>query len=74
MYMRQFILIIVLFLYSLLGFSQINNPLEKKDSVAQTRWVDSVYQSLSLPEKIGQLFMVDAFSSDPKEKTDTRVA
>ena len=66
--MRQFFLSIILFIYIPLSFAQPKNPLEAKDSVAQTKWVDSVYQSLSLPEKIGQLFMVDVFSSDPPEK------
>ncbi len=66
--MRQLYLFIILFIFTSFGYSQVSNPLEKKDSVAQTRWVDSVYQSLSLPEKIGQLFMVDVFSSDPPEK------
>ena len=66
--MRQLYLFIILLIFTSLGFSQVSNPLEKKDSVAQTRWVDSVYQSMSLPEKIGQLFMVDVFSSDPPEK------
>lgn len=68
--MRQFTLFILLSFIMYPGFSQVNNPLEKKDAVAQTRWVDSVYQSMSLPEKIGQLFMVDVFSSDPPEKID----
>jgi len=66
--MRQITLIVLLCFYLSFGFSQVSNPLEKKDAVAQTRWVDSVYQSMSLPEKIGQLFMVDVFSSDPPEK------
>ena len=68
--MRQFFLLIIFSFLTVYTFAQVSNPLEKKDSVAQTRWVDSVYQSMSLPEKIGQLFMVDVFSSDPKEKID----
>ena len=68
--MRQIFTILLIFFISTLSFGQIGNPLEKKDSVAQTRWIDSVYQNMSLPEKIGQLFMVDVFSSDPKEKID----
>jgi beta-glucosidase-like glycosyl hydrolase/CubicO group peptidase (beta-lactamase class C family) len=56
--------------FSIVGFSQQINPLLTKDYQAQTKWVDSVYNSLSLQEKIGQLFMVDIFSSDPKEKVN----
>lgn len=33
------------------------------DFLIQNKWVDSVYQSLSLEEKIGQLFMVAAYSN-----------
>ncbi len=68
--MRQFTLVVLLLILMDTGFSQTVNPLEKQDTVAQTRWVDSVYQSMSLPEKIGQLFMVDVFSSDPPKKID----
>jgi beta-glucosidase-like glycosyl hydrolase/CubicO group peptidase (beta-lactamase class C family) len=34
-----------------------------KDSEAETHWVDSIYNNLSLDEKIGQLFMVPAYSN-----------
>jgi beta-N-acetylhexosaminidase len=34
-----------------------------KDSDAETHWVDSIYNNLSLDEKIGQLFMVSAYSN-----------
>ncbi len=57
--------------YCLVGFSQDNNPLiVKKDFVNQKKWVDSIYDHMTLEEKMGQLFMADIFSSDPKSKTD----
>ena len=68
--MRHFVTFLVILLYNTIGFCQTNNPLEKKDAVAQTKWVDSIYDGMSLPEKIGQLFMVDVFSSDPKVKVN----
>jgi beta-glucosidase-like glycosyl hydrolase/CubicO group peptidase (beta-lactamase class C family) len=34
-----------------------------KDSYAETHWVDSIYNQLSLQEKVGQLFMVAAYSN-----------
>jgi len=67
--MRDFITFIVITLYTSISFCQ-TNPLVKNDAVAQKKWVDSIYNEMSLPEKIGQLFMVDVFSSDPKAKTD----
>ncbi|MFT6198158.1 MAG: beta-glucosidase-like glycosyl hydrolase, partial [Nonlabens sp.] len=47
-----------------------NRPLIATDSVAQMHWVDSVYNSLSQKDKIGQLFMVDLFSNKGKAHTD----
>jgi len=49
---------------------QINPLIVKKDFENQKKWVDSIYTNLSLQEKVGQLFMVDVFSSDPASKTD----
>lgn len=46
-----------------LSFSQSNNPLIASDFKQQRQWVDSVYTSMSLEQKIGQLFMVDLFSN-----------
>jgi beta-glucosidase-like glycosyl hydrolase/CubicO group peptidase (beta-lactamase class C family) len=40
------------------------------DLSSQARWVDSIYQNMSLEEKVGQLFMVDVFSRDPGSVTD----
>jgi beta-glucosidase-like glycosyl hydrolase/CubicO group peptidase (beta-lactamase class C family) len=34
-----------------------------KDSDSETRWVDSIYSKMSLREKVGQLFMVSAYSN-----------
>ena len=32
----------------------------------ETKWVDSIYKTMSIDEKIGQLFMVAAYSKDRK--------
>ena len=50
--------------------AQENYPLFADDIVAQRTWVDSIYQAMTPKERVGQLFMVDVFSSDPKSKTD----
>jgi beta-N-acetylhexosaminidase len=53
------------------SFSQQINPLIAIDDLEnQQKWVDSIYGNMSLQEKVGQLFMVDVFSSDPKLKTN----
>jgi beta-N-acetylhexosaminidase len=40
-----------------------SNPLLTSDYEAQEKWVDSVYQSMNLKERVGQLFMIMAFSN-----------
>lgn len=69
--MKRFLLVgILVFLFFPL-FAQENNPLiVKNDFQNQKKWVDSIYGNMTLEEKIGQLFMADIFSSDPKAKTD----
>ena len=57
------------FIYMING-QQVNPLLVADDIENQQKWVDSVYASMTLEEKFGQLFMVDLFSSDPKAKID----
>ena len=67
--MRTTVLLIFLLFTSFNGFGQqITNPLLTEDHEAQEKWVDSVYQSMSINEKVGQLYMVQVFSSQD-EKT-----
>lgn len=51
-------------------FAQQSYPLYTYDIESQRAWVDSVYSGMSAKERVGQLFMVDIFSSDPKAKVD----
>nr|MBA3986775.1 beta-N-acetylglucosaminidase [Flavobacteriales bacterium] len=66
------ILFIPLFLcFGCLSFGQQMHPLHDiNDFENQQKWVDSIYAGMSLDQKVGQLFMVDLFSSDPKAKID----
>ncbi|WP_429725812.1 glycoside hydrolase family 3 N-terminal domain-containing protein [Aquimarina litoralis] len=49
---------------------QVNPLIVKDDYDHQRFWVDSIYNKMTLKEKVGQLFMVDVFSSKPKKETD----
>ncbi len=60
-------LFVLLFQFS---YSQQVDPLLTKDAEAQAKWVDSIYDGMTLKQKIGQLFMVDVFSSKDKKHTD----
>lgn len=69
--MKQFLLTSLALLAFFVAPAQQQNPLLVKDQLAaQQHWVDSIYDNMSLQEKVGQLFMVDVFSRDPKSKTD----
>ncbi|WP_290700157.1 glycoside hydrolase family 3 N-terminal domain-containing protein [Lacinutrix sp.] len=62
--MRKLILLLTLsLLTSTIQAQETTNPLLAKDVEGQTKWVDSVYNSLNLNEKIAQLYMVQVFSS-----------
>lgn len=52
--------------------AQPENPLvvSSDDVDNQIQWVDSIYNSMSLEERIGQLYMVDVFSQASKATTD----
>jgi beta-glucosidase-like glycosyl hydrolase/CubicO group peptidase (beta-lactamase class C family) len=39
------------------------DPLITKDTLAQQKWVDSILKRMTIDEKIGQLFMVQAYSN-----------
>ncbi|WP_417557549.1 glycoside hydrolase family 3 N-terminal domain-containing protein [Mesoflavibacter zeaxanthinifaciens] len=70
--MHKLFFLAIFCLFSIFTVSQnSDNPLLTKDKEAQKKWVDSVYNSLSLNEKIGQLYMVQVFSNgDGPSKDD----
>ena len=69
--MKKLLLTSLFALSCLSAYAQQISPLiVEKDFENQKKWVDSIYGKMSLQEKIGQLFMVDVFSSDPTSKTD----
>lgn len=62
--MRYFALLLFITCVNL-GFAQYAtaNPLIAENSEDQKEWVDSLYSNMSIEERIGQLFMVQAFSN-----------
>ena len=71
--MRQIYIILITFLFALPVVSQTtNNPLLTGDYEAQKKWVDSLYSSMTLAEKVGQLYMVQVMSNQD-EATKNKV-
>ena len=60
---RIFILFILILSTQKLN-SQTVDPLISEDFLNQEKWVDSIYNNLTLDEKIGQLFFVQATSNN----------
>ncbi len=65
--MRQIILLFFYFfsILSIVG-QTTKNPLLTEDAEFQKKWVDSVYSSFTLAEKVGQLYMVQVMSNQDK--------
>ncbi|HLT33188.1 MAG TPA: glycoside hydrolase family 3 N-terminal domain-containing protein, partial [Aquaticitalea sp.] len=65
--MRFICSLVTLLIVSQNLFSQVGtHPLLAKDAIAQQKWVDSLYNAMTLEERIGQLFMVQVFSEEKK--------
>jgi len=72
--MRHTLLVIVSFFTMLSAFGQMTtNPLLHTNVEAQQKWVDSVYNSLTLKEKVGQLFMIMIFSNQDKKTKNANI-
>lgn len=65
--MKYRFLLVLCMCVMLQGVAQNVNPLYTDDYKAQARWVDSIMNVMSLEEKIGQLFMVQAYSNKDEE-------
>tara|TARA_B100000768_G_scaffold180901_1_gene202114 strand:+ start:4040 stop:6415 length:2376 start_codon:yes stop_codon:yes gene_type:complete len=64
--MRQVFFTLILFFFTFSLFSQ--NPLITSDYENQKKWVDSIYGSLTIDQKIGQLFTIWVATKQGPEK------
>jgi beta-N-acetylhexosaminidase len=69
--MRYLSLCIICF-YVQISLAQevVNNPLLAENPVQQKKWVDKLYNSMSIEEKIGQLYMVQVMSESSDDVND----
>ena len=68
--MKNNIILIVLMVFAFHLSAQRLDPLRTKDFEAQKIWVDSILEGMSVDEKIGQLFMIQAYSNRDKKQED----
>ena len=66
----RFFSVLPLLLLTVVCVHAQRNPLVVKDSSAQQLWVNMQYESMTLDEKLGQLFMVSVASDQSKAETD----
>ncbi|MEG9326666.1 glycoside hydrolase family 3 N-terminal domain-containing protein [Salinimicrobium catena] len=64
-----FYLLFFSFLFIQNSFSQ-SRPLIAEDHELQRKWVDSIYNQMTLNEKVGQLFIVDIYSNGSSEEKE----
>lgn len=69
-YAFAFCSILLLGLISSHSFAPDKDPFLSQDASAQQIWVDSVFNSLTFEERLGQLFMVAAYSNKGKAHQD----
>ncbi len=60
--MKSISSLIALYFFTI-SFQAQTNPLLANDVLAQQKWVDSIYDSMTVQEKVGQLYMIQVFSS-----------
>ena len=68
--MTKRILFTFLILSSCLLQSQEVDPLKASNEFAQKKWVDSLLKTMTIEEKIGQLFMVQAYSNSDEKHSE----
>lgn len=66
---KKILFIVLLFAFVFLK-AQNEDPLKVRDSLAQQKWVDTLMNTMTIDEKIGQFFMVQAYSNKDKKHSD----
>ncbi len=64
--MNRKVFLLALIFTSLLNAQQVD-PLRVENYLLQEQWVDSIMKNMTMEEKIGQLFMVQAYSNSDKK-------
>ncbi|HEX8269662.1 MAG TPA: glycoside hydrolase family 3 N-terminal domain-containing protein [Flavobacterium sp.] len=61
----------ILLLVTQLGFAQFHKPVPIIDRTKENVWVDSIYKKMSFEQRVGQLFMVAAYSNKDSAHTNS---
>ncbi|WP_440880503.1 glycoside hydrolase family 3 N-terminal domain-containing protein [Tenacibaculum sp. C7A-26P2] len=67
--MKVKIFLLLAIMLSMFVVGQGNDPLKSNNFTLQDKWVDSIMKSMTIDEKLGQMFMIQAYSNrDDKHK------
>jgi len=69
--MKKIISAIIILLTILVSCNKKEMPKKTSENTDQKKWVDSIYNKMTLKEKVGQLFMIAAYSNKDKKHTDS---
>ena len=74
MFMHQIKLTIFLFfIFNAIIAQNIKDPLLTSNHKLQQKWVDSIYNTLSLKEKVGQLYTIQVFSNQDEATKNEKI-
>ena len=65
---KKFLFILIVASYAVMGYSQKKDPLRSADFQDQKKWVDSIYDSMTLKEKVGQLFVAQLMTKNDNSR------
>mgnify|MGYP000843864562 CR=1 FL=1 len=74
MFMRQIKLIIsIFFIFNAIIAQNTKDPLLTSNHKLQQKWVDSIYNTLSLKKKVGQLYTIQVFSNQDEATKNEKI-
>ncbi|MGY0426799.1 MAG: glycoside hydrolase family 3 protein, partial [Polaribacter sp.] len=68
--MKKKLALLFFITFTYIAKAQTLDPLVTKDAEAQKTWVDNILHAMTINEKIGQLFMIQAYSNKGKKHED----
>ena len=68
--MKKLIPTLLVLLFVVLSCDKKQTVNKSSENTERTKWVDSIYNTMTLKERVGQLFMIAAYSNKDQQHTD----
>ncbi|MCI2228760.1 glycoside hydrolase family 3 C-terminal domain-containing protein [Polaribacter sp. MSW13] len=69
--MKKTIPLVIIVFSVLFSCNKKETSIQLSENSTQKKWVDSIYNQMTLKEKVGQLFMIAAYSNKDQKHTDS---